>query len=898
MKDSCRDLREALAKGNELDGLQLLHLEGCDDCVRVRSELSTLDERLQRLGEEMPPDDLAERTRRRIEAAATTDAALKAGTEPEPWWPRPWLWAPLASLVLICVAFFLLPRGMTGGSAPTSDVARESPPSIMFHLPNIPTTASRSVEDRPEKLRVPKVALPDPMRSAPEPLITMPSEPRDGMGGGGASRERSRVEVDDWRAREDMAAASPPPGTSLSARQGIDRSNLVLAEELNESLSEAELWARPGAEDVAELRASAGKSGAEGQAGDWSHPVYHASPTEEFFETLMAQVSPSEMTVSVDGETIDADEFLAKQDARQLDLVGRDAEESARDVVGQARERVFQAAGRAESERRKSKKERAKGSKSSPSRMASMGGSTAPPSPKPPPVADKLLEDQAFQDEADLDEAMTETLPELLARLGYGALDASPEAWRHVDLSRPVYFENLYLGGNARLAHLEELGRSGRPATRIDSLLSPSLPRQLIDPPSTGGMALHVDLDRPSVRQGETQRVFLQVALKGSDALAWRRPPISLVVVFHVGTDKRAEGIAAAEALHEGLDRLDRLALVGADGRVRFLDPEQALELPERPLTSPDRLVDVLGDLSDAFETIETGGSLRNRRVLLITDRKLDQRVERAIHRLALKDVSTSVMSLTREERRSHAKVAMTGLGNLHFVEAAEVASAARDELLSTSRVVARALRLNIRPAPGVKLVQVLGSRPLNRQETRRVKKREKAIDRHVEKTLGIVSDRGKDDPGLQTIIPYFLGGDEHLVLVELEVTGPGPVADVSLKYKDLVDVKNRTLRQSAALSSWSLRPSRQQEEVSRNVLGFTVASLLRRAEEDLDAGRAVDLEPLRSLASALSTSSPDDHRLLRQADDLLSQPSATAARVLELARRARVGRSAAGLQP
>ena len=53
-------------------------------------------------------------------------------------------------------------------------------------------------------------------------------------------------------------------------------------------------------------------------------------------------------------------------------------------------------------------------------------------------------------------------------------------------------------------------------------------------------------------------------------------------------------------------------------------------------------------------------------------------------------------------------------------------------ELSAVSRVIARAVRLRIRLKPGVKLVNVLGSRSLSEAQAERVRKAEQSIDQRM----------------------------------------------------------------------------------------------------------------------------------------------------------------------
>jgi hypothetical protein len=478
---------------------------------------------------------------------------------------------------------------------------------------------------------------------------------------------------------------------------------------------------------------------------------------------------------------------------------------------------------------------------------------------------------------------------------------------------RPVYFENTYLGGNAKLALLDRLAGSFELDTRavVPHRLA-RLPLQRFDPPAAGGVALYVDLDRATAAHGQRTRVFLQVGLKGGENPAWRRPPLSLAVLpFASSTDARGRALAAAAELRKGLDEQDAFTVVQPGRPIVFTSPGEAdsgdelaatgTGLPEGDWTG------LLDQVRSAFQAVEGRGGLRNRRLVIVTDGEVGERARTAVHRLGLQDVATSVIALDSSWFASHARVALAGLGNLHVARSIDEARrVARDELTSFTRVVARAVRLNVQPAPGARLIQVLGSRPLGRTEKRRVKAAELAIDRHVERTTGIASDRGDDDPGLQAVIPYFYGGDEHVVMVEFEVDGPGPVADVSIKYKDLVDMRNQTLRASGVLSRPPAAASARHEQVRRNLFSFAVARVLRGLERGIRGGRIEaaafrDLEALIAAARGVARAGGEaaagisnDVRMLEQYLQLAGSGSRTGdlAKSLEYARLAKLGRS------
>ena len=243
--------------------------------------------------------------------------------------------------------------------------------------------------------------------------------------------------------------------------------------------------------------------------------------------------------------------------------------------------------------------------------------------------------------------------------------------------------------------------------------------------------------------------------------------------------------------------------------------------------------------------------------------------------------------------------VVANGHGNYHHAPASEIAPAVHAELDTLSRVVARLLRLNIRLGRDTHAVRVLGSRVLTRNEVREVKAREVATDRNLSRSLGVKTDRGDDDDGIQTVIPYFYGGDEHVILVELWVDKPGAVADVTLRYKDMVKLGNATARTSVRLGNTPSPETLEQLSVRHNVRGFRLADTLQQMALTLRNGTGSAVDLARNQARALMASNaPADKQMLRAFEILMNDPDWTAqpqprlllADALELASLRRIG--------
>ena len=436
-----------------------------------------------------------------------------------------------------------------------------------------------------------------------------------------------------------------------------------------------------------------------------------------------------------------------------------------------------------------------------------------------------------------------------------------PEAPRPESfLPRMFYFENTYLGGNAaftrRLLALDQVWPgSEKPYAQAAGL------RQPFDAPGAAGLGLTVNVDHSHF--DKPGRVFLQIGLQGSPRFGWRRPPLDLVVVVDaavLGQAREAVDEIAREALRR-LEPTDRMAIVlaGAPPQVlldlagpRDLRTQMARALDGLPTSVDAGTPGVLGTairLAGARLHEAAGNEARipGAQEVLVLARAADgERVgpaAEAAHEIGIAGVITSVVRFDAAGDAGASTlafwdIAQAGQGNLRAIAfGAPAAPVVTAELADLSRVVARLIRVNVRLGARVEAVRVLGSRMLARDEVARVKAREEAVDRNLSRSLGVKADRGADDDGIQTVIPYFYGGDTHVMALELWVEGPGPVADVSLKYKDMVNLGNATARANAALTSTPRSLTGAEFMVRRNIEAFHAAETLAEAARRLEAG-------------------------------------------------------------
>ena len=165
-------------------------------------------------------------------------------------------------------------------------------------------------------------------------------------------------------------------------------------------------------------------------------------------------------------------------------------------------------------------------------------------------------------------------------------------------------------------------------------------------------------------------------------------------------------------------------------------------------------------------------------------------------------------------------------------------------------------MRLRVRLAPGVKLVGLLGSRRLPEPLAQRVRDAEGAIDQRLARNLGILADRGEDEEGIQIVIPSFQAGDSHTILLDVVASGPGPLADVTLRYKDVVNLSNGVARANLTLGSGQSAAGAGELNVMKNLVAWEFARRARQAGRSLGQGdtqgAALQLASLRDLVLSL----------------------------------------------
>jgi Ca-activated chloride channel family protein len=432
-----------------------------------------------------------------------------------------------------------------------------------------------------------------------------------------------------------------------------------------------------------------------------------------------------------------------------------------------------------------------------------------------------------------------------------------------------LYLSNGYIGGNGARDRIEKLIRNGVlvDGKRVKLEAFPRSYAQAFPIPTRTALNLIADTERGKIIQ-EGDHTYLQVGLQAIQGEAPRRPPLNVALVIDCSGSMGQEGKleaakAAAIQLVERLHGNDILSVVTFDDDAHLLWPAQKAGDTE-PLK---RQIAALapGSGTNIYEGLKSSYAQAQRyagregvsRVILLSDGEVTSGVTDPVEfqRLAAAQVDREIQTTTvgmgvdfNEELML--AIAREGKGNYHFIkDGADTQTVFAKELEELTHVVARAVKLRVRLADGVGLVRVLGATTLDEAQTRQVTAEEKKIDRKVYEELGIAANRQKeeDEPGIKLLIPNFYRGDHHLVMLEVAIPpghGTRRVADVFLKYKDLVARANREARATVDVGYTPDRAAMIasiDRNVKKNLLGFQTGEALTEAAALISQGRVAE---------------------------------------------------------
>lgn len=475
------------------------------------------------------------------------------------------------------------------------------------------------------------------------------------------------------------------------------------------------------------------------------------------------------------------------------------------------------------------------------------------------------------------------------------------------------YWANSYIPGDpamrllrARLRAWDRAVLSGQDV-RLEQAVQQV--HQPFDGPQDAALAVYLRADTPTI-DGPT-RLRIQIGLKGAERQGGRRPAMNIALVVDLRSVTDADSGARIRALISALERArqpgDRFSLTvaGPDGGL-LVPPAEFRHGPLR--VAIERMIGVSSeapssnvDLRQAFtlatqsvlEGDDPSAVLGSSLVLLVTGSSLAEdlaELERMAHQNAVGGLTLSVVSLVAREDLEHIdRLVAAGQGNRRILDTAQAADSLIDrELHAASRTVARAVRLRIRLAPGVKLIDVIGSRRLNDALAQRVREAEQAIDQRLARNFGIQADRGEDEEGIQIVIPNFYAGDTHTILLDVVAERPGSVADVTVRYKDVTYLKNGVAQANLTIGGGQGAAGPLELNVLKNLVAWEFARQARQVGRYLAEGdpqsAALLLASLRDLIHGLRLevagwqSDPDlitDEAMLNEYLAVLATPAA-----------------------
>ncbi len=427
------------------------------------------------------------------------------------------------------------------------------------------------------------------------------------------------------------------------------------------------------------------------------------------------------------------------------------------------------------------------------------------------------------------------------------------------------YWTNTYVPGDPVLRYLQ-----ARLAGRDRSSLSvggPEAPRlhddarrttQPFDPPPDAALALQLHSDRAAV-EGET-RMLVQVGLAGTPRRGGRRPAMNVALVLDLGgaipAATGAGMIGLAGAFAEARDLGDRFRLIAAGpGGGELVTPDdfrhgpvtvatQDVVVAHDPAAGPP--IDLVEALRLAIRRVAAGDDpsapLGSSAIVLATSRRLGADVAalaELAHDSAVAGIPVSVVGTgDGVDVAELDRLALAGQGSRRLLrDGAEAPGLVDRELAAAGRAVARAVRLRIQLAPGVRLFDVVGSSRHDASGAERVRQAERAIDQRLARNLGLTADRGDDEAGIQIVIPTFYAGDHHAILLDVVVPGPGPVADVTVRFKDLVQLDNAVTRARLAVPRGEGGRGPLECTVLKNYLAHQLREVLEEAAGEVALG-------------------------------------------------------------
>jgi hypothetical protein len=482
------------------------------------------------------------------------------------------------------------------------------------------------------------------------------------------------------------------------------------------------------------------------------------------------------------------------------------------------------------------------------------------------------------------------------------------------------YWSNTYLPGSQKMRELQlQINKSltnASPelATLLKSILEQAQkPLQPIDNPSSSAGALNIELSADTKMIKKEKRLLLQVNIRVADRLNSTRQAINEQIIVDLRDKLSAE---EQERLREILTTFEKTRKANDQISIKFLTPNGIKNIAANEL----RYGTLAVMLQDVFSTLTIptqGTTSANQSVMsynissILKDTILNLTANNKasdhfsspgiviIGSDALKNESSDLTALAFRSSQAGIPVSIFGIRNNSAVDESNqlaiagkgraqiitdsqsAISAVKNEFISLGKVVAQGLRLNIKLEPGVKLVNVVGASKLEGKSVSELKQAESEIDSRLSKALSIAADRGRDDDGIQLFIPSFYAGDTHTILLDVVAANSGKVAEVTGKFKDLIQIKNNTSKNALTLQPGEADRTQAEWSVIQNLLTQNLSEELKQISQLIKVGNTKEaevrlkaqLELFNSLNQSASTinHSPETHSSLQIIQDSLA---------------------------
>ncbi len=464
-------------------------------------------------------------------------------------------------------------------------------------------------------------------------------------------------------------------------------------------------------------------------------------------------------------------------------------------------------------------------------------------------------------------------------------------------------FATTYRPGRGHLARFDSaLSRNDIPPSvrelvgDFGSHYAPDMPA-----PREHALALRADLERAALPPaGGPQQ--LRITLRSSDRAPGPRPPLSVHVVLDVSGSMAGQPLeharAAVAQLLARLHPQDRFSLTTFSTFAAVVIPDGVVGPRQGEIAESLRRI-VAGGSTNLGDGLALGyrqaksqalGAEWVSLVMLLSDGQPNQGIvdQTTLAAHAAEAFQAGIQTSAFGVGENHdgllmSTIADRGAGGYYYLPHTDaIAEALATELKSRLQPVAQAVEVRVRLRPDVRLVDIHGSRKLDRTESALVREQERAVDAQVAARDEIRRDRVRDvEGGMRFFIPGFARNDRHVILLGLDLPGgmgSRDVASVELHYKDRLTFENasQTVAVRARYADSELASARTIDpSVAATVQGFAAGETLLAAAQWMGTmeetrGRALLAERaklMRAAAAALGEPrlARDAHRL----DDL-----------------------------